>query len=304
MKNIHLCIKRIVSVIMSVMVVMVCVHFPVKSAGSENEDINFQELADQLGYLVNEARMEAGLNPLYMVPYLNDIATARSVECMTYFSHDRVITDAGGNRLYYDAQGEPFGVKHMFYPNMPWANVSENIANTMNTAEKTFDQFKNSPKHWKAIMNPNITHMGMGVAFEANPIYDISEEYPEGYATKHWYWTQVFIKIDDDPEYFREALGWQWFTEDGHMAYEGQYIPDMYQIEPTGCGDINGDGVVDCFDLVLLKQYLNKQVTLNPLQVEACDICYDGVVTFIDAIFLKQFIIGAGGYKELPVRLW
>ncbi len=45
------------------------------SATNEESDIN--EMADRIVYLVNEARAEAGLEPIYSVPYLSELATVR-----------------------------------------------------------------------------------------------------------------------------------------------------------------------------------------------------------------------------------
>ncbi|MDE5583416.1 MAG: hypothetical protein K2J08_06905 [Ruminococcus sp.] len=271
------------------------VQFPVKSAG-DTEEINFQELADQIGYLVNEARTQAGLNPVYMVPYLNEVATARCRECLTDFSHDRHYLG-----LKDPAKGIYYKFSDMFDENFPWLAGKENIANTMRTAEATFNQWKNSPQHWANILDPQVTHLGVGVVYEPDSRPPSASE-PEGYATAHWYWTQIFIKADDDPYYAREYLGWTCFDEKGNVAFEGQYMPEMYQVKPTECGDLNGDGVIDSFDLVILRQYLTKQTTLNPLQVEAADVMYDGVVSYSDLGILRGFILGK--YDSLPVRLW
>ena len=231
------------------------------NTSATNEEPNFDEMADRIVYLVNEARAEAGLEPIYMVPYLRERATLRAEECTEVFSHSRSNGDSYSTVVDYNSA--------------PWQKISENIAAGMNTPEATFEQWKNSPSHWAAIMNPEYTHMGVGIAYDADSTYK-------------WYWQQLFIKIDTEER------------PDGSM--DGQYIPDQYTIIPQATGDIDGDGVIDSFDYVLLCRYLNKQVTLNPLQVESADILQDGVISYSDAAFLRKYILGQ--INEVPVKLF
>jgi len=58
-------------------------------------------------------------------------------------------------------------------------------------------------------------------------------------------------------------------------------------------GDVNGDGVIDSKDMVLLAQYLAEwAVTLNAEQLEAADVYKDGVVDIKDAVKLAQYLAG------------
>ena len=81
----------------------------------------------------------------------------------------------------------------------------------------------------------------------------------------------------------------------------GQYFPPKYKIVPKAAGDLNGDGVIDSFDYVLLKQYLSKEVTFNPLQVESADLLMDGAITYSDAAYLRKYILGE--INKLPVSV-
>lgn len=230
-------------------------------AEASNEEPNFSEMAERVVYLVNEARAEEGLDPIYIVPYLNEIATVRAEECVESFSHSR-------------ANGESFSTV-IDYEVAPWASAGENIASGMSTPEETFEQWRNSPSHWAAIMNPDYTHMGVGVAYDPDSTYG-------------WYWEQLFVKVDT------------WESPEGTI--EGQYIPEEYKVVPQMKGDITGDGIVDSFDFVLLCRYLNKQVTLNPLQLESAEILVDGVVSYSDAAFLRKYILGE--IEQIPVQLF
>lgn len=248
--------KRIISMLMSFIMAMVCIKFPMKTIGSDEPD--FKEMADQMIVLVNEARVEAGLNPVYAVPYINDMSYVRARECIVCFSHNRI-------------DGSSF-VSLIDDNLVPWELAYENIAAGIGTVEGTFNQWKNSPKHWEAIMNPNVTHMGVGVTYEPNSTYG-------------WYWEQMFIKVWDDVE-----------------SVSGEYYPDKYKVVPKSAGDISGDGIIDMFDYVLLNKYLGNEITLNPLQVESADVLQDGVITYSDSAYLKRYILGK--ISELPVKLY
>ncbi len=235
-------------------------NFSMKSDAAY-DDPDYTELAEQVIVLVNEARAEAGLDPIYAVPYLLDAAETRAEECVENFSHSR-------------ANGDSF-IQVVDYNVTPWATAAENIACGMSTPEDTFEQWKNSPSHWAAIMNPDYTHMGVGVTYDPDSVYG-------------WYWEQLFIKVDS------------YEVPSGEI--EGQYIPDKYKIVPQSTGDIDGDGIIDSFDYVLLCQYINKQITLNPLQTESADILKDGVITYSDAAYLRKYILNE--ISEIPVKLF
>ena len=250
--------NRIVSVFMSLVVTTLCMHFPMKSSGSDEPDL--KEMAEQLIVLVNEAREEEGLKPLYAVPYLCDMSYVRARECISVFSHER-------------PDGSMF-IDLVDYSLVPWKLSAENIAAGMDTPEATFNQWKNSPKHWSTIMSPDYTHIGVGVAYEPNSDYE-------------WYWEQMFVSVDES------------VRPSGEL--EGQYFPSKYKIVPESAGDLNGDGVIDSFDYVLLKQYLAKEVTFNPLQVESADLLPDGAITYSDAACLRNYILGK--IDKLPLGL-
>ncbi|MDE6779923.1 MAG: SCP-like extracellular [Ruminococcus sp.] len=252
--------KRVISALSAAIMTITASGITVR-ANTSDEESNFSDMAERIIYLVNEARTEAGLKPIYAVPYLSEIAAVRAEECVETFSHTRANGDSFATVIDYELA--------------PWASAGENIASGMSTPEETFEQWKNSPSHWAAIMNPDYTHMGVGVTYDPDSTYK-------------WYWEQLFVKVD------------VWENPDGTI--DGQYIPEENKVIPQMEGDLTGDGIVDAFDLVLLCRYLNNQVTLNPLQVESADILVDGIVSYSDAAYLRNYILGE--IEQIPVKLF
>ncbi|MBQ8297902.1 MAG: SCP-like extracellular [Ruminococcus sp.] len=208
-------------------------------------------MAEEIVILVNEARAENGLNPVYMVPVLNEAGLVRAMETAGYFSHKR--PDNSSFATVFDEY------------QISYKAAAENIAAGSSTAEETFNQWKNSPNHWKTILNESYTHMGVGV------YYDPDSDY-------WWYWEQLFIASDE--------------------VFEGQTLPERYKVVPAGFGDIDGDGVITSLDYTLLLKLIQKKVVLNDLQIESADCMRDGAVTIADAIVLKKYLLHF--YDDLP----
>ena len=85
------------------------------------------------------------------------------------------------------------------YSIVSYRNIYENIAGGCATAEETMNQFRNSSSHWQTIMNPDITHMGIGLCYN-----------PDGYGGAVWYWCQIFSCDVRKADY----------------KYQGQYLPE------------------------------------------------------------------------------
>lgn len=245
--------RRILSVIAAVATALCFTSGFFGSAHSDKQDLD--AMAEKIVILVNEARADAGLKPLYMVPYLCDVANVRARETIVKFDHDR----PDGSKFYTAID----------YSLVPFEKAAENLAAGSDNAEATFNQWKNSPNHWKAIMNPSYTHIGVGVTNESNSEYK-------------YYWEQFFVAYDG--------------------KLDGQTIPERYKTVPKSSGDINGDAGIDPFDLITINQYLADDTAfLNDLQIQSADMLKDGVITSADAMVLKKYILGE--YKTLPVTM-
>lgn len=165
-------LKKIISIITSISMIFIISAFPQNnSEASQLPDAQLKEMANRLAFLVNEYRAENGLNPVYVVPYMNDVAAVRARECIADFNHLR-----------------PDGSKFSTAVDdtiIPYYVLFENIAAGSSTPEATLEQWKNSERHRSVILRPDITHMGMGVGFEQNSVYG-------------WYWEQNFAICDVD----------------------------------------------------------------------------------------------------------
>ena len=259
--------KRIITVFITMMMMSMCVSFPTKSSGSNEPDC--KEMANELMILVNNARADAGLKPLLTISFLNDSSQVRAREAVFNFSHERPFCDTDGNYTSF--------VTAIDDNMIPWESAYENLACGMDTPESTFLQWQKSPQHCAAVT------------------YDPNSDYG-------WYWEQMFVKVFDDvyqgiqnndPEMIEEFP----IFRDTNLVYD----PAALHIKPVSNGDINGDGVVDIFDVVMLEQYLNGYVRLNSEQMKSADIVVDGAVTTMDVEFLRMYVLGEIPELELDV---
>jgi len=242
-----------------VMLICVLAGFPSRAVAEEKE-MDFAAMSEELAFLINEAREDAGLEPLKIVPYLCDISHIRARECITLFSHDRpdYISD-----FIIDDKGEKyFGFETAIDINLvPFMWAGENIAAGNSTPQATFEQWKQSASHWGVIMNPNYTHLGVAVTYEENDA-----------SNYHYYWEALFIGCG--------------------LELKNQYSPKRERVRPISTGDINGDGRIDSFDLITINKYLAQETEFNELQMESADLLDDGTVNSDDAEVLKMYLLG------------
>lgn len=111
------------------------------------------------------------------------------------------------------------------------------------------------------------------------------------------------VKIKIPNEYERKKFKVLQENEDGNLTvidaiYENGYISfntnysGRYMIIKANYvpGDINGDGVVNKKDSLLMKMYLADNST--DIDKEAADVFHDGVINKKDSLYLKQFLAG------------
>lgn len=254
--------SKMVSMLTALVMALSTAVFTVSTAsGADISDAKINELVNEMAMQINAERTALGLQPLYCVPYLMDAAGERAGEASECWGHTR-------------ANGEHFSTI-IDYKIVQYSNIFENLAAGSSTAAEAMEQFRNSPNHWAAVVNPEITHMGVGLVYN-----------PDGLGNAGWYWCQIFTKdFRDDYE------------------YEGQYLPDNKVIVPASEGDVNGDASVNSFDYITLLEYIrNKQegnpAYLNDAQLEAADCFKDGRITEADAKAMMRYILGE--YKALP----
>ena len=150
---------------------------------------------------------------------------------------------------------------------VPYATAAENIAAYCDTAEKAFNQWMGSESHRESMLNPCYTHLGVGVCYEPNSEWE-------------WYWEILLVEYD------------------GELS--GQDLPTP--VEPQCIGDLNGDGVIDVFDLIFIREYLAGHIKFNNAQLEAADLAVDGNVSSLDGKVLQGYVLGK--YTTLPVELF
>lgn len=250
-------VTKIVSLLTSFFMIFMMSAIPSETSSSEDVTNNqLKEMANELAFQLNELREENGLHPLYVVPYLCDVSAVRSRESIVSFGHQR--PDGSRFSTAVDANLVPYSV------------IFENLAAGSNTPEDAMNQWKNSEKHLSAMLNPDATHLGVGVAYEGNSDYG-------------WYWEQLIVICNED--------------------IPDQYIPSRYEIIPQAVGDVTGDDVIDTYDYLMLADYIYKRknnipVYLNDAQLEAADCFKDGIITESDAKAMVRYILGE--YNSLP----
>lgn len=255
--------KYVTKLVSALSLLAVLLLMPVVSSAHAADPTQAQldAMVNEIGVLVNEARSARGLKPLYMVPSLNSTSKTRANELITTFSHNR-----------------PNGSECFSVLSIDYKYASENIAAGSSTAAAAFDQWRNSEKHWNAILNPDITHMGVGVAYSAGSQYK-------------YYWEQMFIQ-----------------TWNPSQQLSGQYIPSRNsQSSGSGSlGDVNSDGKIDSSDATMVLTHYNQLSTrqsgiLNDTQKKNAELTGDGRIDSSDATVILRYYsyVSTGGKNSM-----
>ena len=260
-------VRKFVSLLAAFAVAVCCMSFCPATTSGEEEQPTMAELIERMGVIINEARAENGLKPLYVVPYLNDRANVRARECIVKFDHVRPTFDEEGKAENFATVIDDDLV--------PYSKAAEDIAAGYKSAEDTLEQWKNSKVHWDYLMstdqkgNPvDFDFIGIGVCYEEN-------------SDHHWYWAVLLVDCEED--------------------LNGAYVPERYKIVPKFAGDLTGDGVLNNFDYIVLSRHIIYGKYLNELQLENSDLFQDGQISIADAVVLRRYLLGRN--KKLPVTL-
>lgn len=130
--------------------------------------MTIDEMKVEIVRLTNEARINAGLPELEVLPELMDCAQAKADDFINshYYGHNSPI------------YGTPAQMIKTFILNAQTA--AENIAPWTKTAAEAFAGWVESPEHYEIILTERLTHIGVGII--------------EGVDGGYW-WVQHFVKI-------------------------------------------------------------------------------------------------------------
>lgn len=247
-------VKVIKKITAMVMTIVMAAAMAAANTVKASETPDTEMLVNEIAVLVNEARAEAGLAPVYVLPYLNEVAEIRAVErAINYERIGRISVgfEAGIDTDVVDYRNE---------------KVNESVGTA--TAEETFAAWKADAEQWKAIMAENITHMGIGV------IYDEETEYG-------WYWEQTLIETDMDfeDEYIPAETGqtavpqtqgditgdgavdtYDYLVLVGYLTGNGAELNEA-QLETADCFR---DGIITEADAKVLAQFILGECTALP----------------------------------------
>ena len=124
------------------------------SEEEKEEDVqpvdNLQQNEQQMVNLVNQARAENNLQPLEIDGELTRVARIKSADMVenNYFSH------------HSPTYGSPFDMLDHY--NIEYLHAGENIAANP-SIENAHNSLMDSPGHRQNILNPNYTHLGIGI---------------------------------------------------------------------------------------------------------------------------------------------
>lgn len=228
-------------------------------AASESE---YTELIEDMAVKFNEAREELGLEPLYVVPYLNEISQVRAEEQPIKYSHTRpdgsffdTVIDV--NIVDYKTSGEI-------------------LAKGSSDVDAVFTAWKNSPKHWANITKPAATHVGIGL---------VNAPDSEG----KWYWAAIFVGMWEDSA----PLEGQRMPKAAEPAINP--LEDDIPVETAlMLGDVTADGIISPSDATYVLNAYTRissglDSDLTDAQIAAADVDGDGRVTGSDATKILNY---------------
>lgn len=240
------------------------------SSVSASTTIDSEEIAEEMVVKFNEARAELGLEPLYITPYLNEVAEVRAEE----------IAETNESYSHTRPDGTPF-VTAIDRNLIDCTNAGEVLLRGSANVDTIFEAWKNSPGHWAIITKPEATNIGISAHFDPD-------------SPKRWYWAAEIVVVPEGHEAEGQRLP---MSKEADQEQDSE--PTAHDIDNPAApeetivyGDINDDGIVDSFDFILITRYINGKVEFTDAQLAAADILTDGFVTDLDAAILKMYLLG------------
>lgn len=130
-----------------------------------DEELNPDTIISEIAVMINEARAQAGLEKVYVLPYLNEVAEIRAIETAINYDHKR--RDNYGFETAIDTEMVSFTM------------AAEALAVGCATSEEVFEKFAEND----AMMMAEMTHIGIAA------VYDEDTDY--GY-----YWQLTMVSTD------------------------------------------------------------------------------------------------------------
>ena len=273
--------------------------------------------ADDVAALVNEYRQQQGIEPLKVIPLLQENAQTRAVEISEEFSHTRpdgtmCFTAISSSLSYYAC--------------------AENIAYGETTPEAVIKQWKKSDGHNKNMLNSEYTHIGVGV-YESNytvywvqvfigssstyddeytPVYSSSyttgtikptEEYTtEPYTEDYTYPATEEYTTEPYTEGYTYPATEEYSTEPYTEIYTYSTIEYTTETDSVSMwGDVTFDGRVSIADAVLLNKYLVNSATITKQGRLNADCWYDGTLTADDTVTIQKILVGTYSQTDMPI---
>lgn len=250
--NLKKILKRVASIAVAAAAALTCA-VPLGSEADAEPIPGCEELINEMMFMVNEARVEAGVSPVYAVPVMIEAAGIRAKEISLSFSHSRA------NDKYFNSVLDEHGV--------PYASAAENIAAGSDSAEEMMELWKSSPNHWGNILNEKYTHIGINI------YYDPDTEYK-------YYWDQLFIENSSElpgqyipdryvvnPECYGDIDGDGAVTSLDYVILlkliKNEVWLNERQIE---CADCMKDGTITIADAIVLKKFLLGEYKSLPFE--------------------------------------
>lgn len=152
-----------------------------------------------------------------------------------------------------------------------------------------------------------LTVLGGGTDSESrqlqSDVYTMNREYdiPYVYGSNSYLTIEDYLKeYKNKLEYLHvynslgiEVINHQEFVKTGmkiKLIIEGTVYDELTIVVK---GDINGDGLVNLIDLIMVSHYLNKIISFDNIQMLAGDLNFDGIINSPDFVKIKNYCDGS-----------